>query len=198
MRDWTELKTLAVRFLLGCAVGAVLILGYQSAFAEQWCGLTVAPEDRCSPYERHEDYTYPRSIERDIVHRAGYEFVTTWSDGWLTEPFPSPYKRNVKVRSIRDTDIEHIVAAAEAHDSGLCAQSPETRTAFARDLDNLTLALPSTNQWDKSDKDPAAWLPEKNVRWYLKTWYKVKAKYGLTVDEAERDAMWKALGDQCP
>ena len=68
------------------------------AFGEQWCGLTVAPEDRCSPYERHEDYTYPRSIERDIVHRAGYEFVTTWNDGWLTEPFSSPYKRNVKVR----------------------------------------------------------------------------------------------------
>ena len=154
MRDWTELKTLAVRFLLGCAVGAVLILGYQSAFAEQWCGLTVAPEDRCSPYERHEDYTYPRSIERDIVHRAGYEFVTTWNDGWLTEPFSSPYKRNVKVRSIRDTDIEHIVAAAEAHDSGLCAQPKETRTAFARDLDNLTLALPSTNPLREGGQGP--------------------------------------------
>ena len=35
--------------------------------AEQWCGLTVAPEDRCSPYERHEDYSYNASIE--VRHR---------------------------------------------------------------------------------------------------------------------------------
>ena len=168
------------------------------AFGEQWCGLTVAPEDRCSPYERHEDYSYNASIECAIVERAGAEFVTTCKAGWLKESFDSPYKKGVKIKSIRDTDIEHIVAAAEGHDSGLCAQPKETRTAFARDLDNLTLALPSTNRYEKVDKDPAEWLPEKNVRWYVKTWYKVKAKYGLTVDEAERDAMWKALGDQCP
>ena len=42
--------------------------------------------------------------------------------------------------STRETDIEHIVARSEAHDSGLCAANPETRNRFASDLLNLTLA----------------------------------------------------------
>ena len=172
--------------------------------AEQWCGLTVAPEDRCSPYERHEDYTYNASIECQIVERAGLEFESSCMGkkdpraGWLTKSFKSPYAKGTKFRTIKETDIEHIVPAAEAHDSGLCAQSPETRTAFARDLDNLTLALPWVNRTWKSDHDPAKWMPDKNRKWYAATWVKVKTKYGLTVDEAERDALWTALGEQCP
>ena len=45
------------------------------------------------------------------------------------------------------TDIEHIVAASEAHDSG---------------LRNLTLAAPQVNRHQKSSKDAAEWLPERN------------------------------------
>ena len=47
--------------------------------------------------------------------------------------------------SIRDTDIEHIVARSEAHNSGLRAASAATRDRFASDLLNLTLASPSVN-----------------------------------------------------
>ena len=32
------------------------------ASAENWRGLTVAPEHRCSPYERKRDYPYPQSV----------------------------------------------------------------------------------------------------------------------------------------
>lgn len=165
------------------------------AAAEEWCGLKVEPEDRCSPYHRHEDYTYSASIEWKIVERAGYKADRK---GWLDRPFPSPYMEGVWIRSIRDTDIEHIVAAAEGHDSGLCAQPVERRTAFARDLDNLTLALPSVNRYEKVDKDPSQWLPEpKFQRWYAETWIGVKRKYGLSVDPAERDALADVL-DDCP
>ena len=175
------------------AINVSFIMG--SASAEEYCGLEVAPEDRCSDYERHKDYTYNASIEWKIAERAGY---TADKRGWLDRPFKSPYMKGVKIRSLRDTDIEHIVAAAEGHDSGLCAQPKETRTAFARDLGNLTLALPSTNRYEKVDKDPAEWMPEKNVRWYVRTWMGVKEKYGLTIDEAERDALKAVLGDKCP
>ena len=41
-----------------------------------------------------------------------------------------------------ETDIEHIVATSEAHDSGLCAADRATRKQFAQDLRNLTLAPP--------------------------------------------------------
>ena len=42
--------------------------------------------------------------------------------------------------STSETDIEHIVARSEAHDSGLCAADEATRRRFASDLLNLTLA----------------------------------------------------------
>jgi hypothetical protein len=36
-----------------------------------WRGLVVAPENRCSPYDRQRDYPYPQSIEQDIVRHQG-------------------------------------------------------------------------------------------------------------------------------
>ena len=42
-----------------------------TASAETWRGLTVAPEHRCSPYDKKADYPYPQSVERDIVRGLG-------------------------------------------------------------------------------------------------------------------------------
>ena len=39
--------------------------------AETWRGLTVAPEHRCSPYDKRRDYPYPQSVEQDIVRALG-------------------------------------------------------------------------------------------------------------------------------
>ena len=33
-----------------------------TASAETWRGLTVAPENRCSPYDKAGDYPYPQSV----------------------------------------------------------------------------------------------------------------------------------------
>ena len=68
--------------------------------------------------------------------------------------------------STADTDIEHIVAASEAHDSGLCARDAATKARFARDLRNLTLASPRVNQHEKSGKDAAEWVPDRNRCWF--------------------------------
>ena len=48
-------------------VVALVLVG--TAQAETWRGLTVAPEHRCSFYDRNRDYRYPQSIEREIVRR---------------------------------------------------------------------------------------------------------------------------------
>ena len=72
--------------------------------AETWRGLTVAPEHRCAPYDKKRDYPYPQSVERDIVRELGAVY--------------GPYTGTC-FASARETDIEHIVAASEAHDSGL-------------------------------------------------------------------------------
>ena len=108
-------------------------------------GLTVAPEDRCSDYDPH-DYHYSPSVAPRIVEALGCIY--------------GPYTGK-RFESIRETDIEHIVARSEAHDSGLCADDgPATRSEFASDLLNLTLASPGVNRHRKADNDAAEWVSE--------------------------------------
>ena len=105
----------------GCAIllaAAVAFHGSASA-VETWRGLAMAPEHRCSLYDRR-DYPYPQSVEPRIVAAYGDHIY-------------GPYTRRT-FASRRQTDIEHIVAVSEAHDSGLCAAS-------ASDLLNLTLVI---------------------------------------------------------
>ena len=144
-----------------------------------WRGLTVAPENRCSPYDP-DDYPYSPSVEPKIVEDLGGiygPYTGTWFE------------------SIRETDIEHIVARSQAHDSGLCAASPETRAEFASDLLNLTLASPSVNRHQKVDKDASDWLPDQNQCWYVDRTVQVRREYRLTVDRAEVDAIDIVLGE---
>ena len=57
--------------VLSC-LAAVLALGLVAgAAAETWRGLTLAPEHRCSAYNKKRDYPYPQSVERDIVRELG-------------------------------------------------------------------------------------------------------------------------------
>ena len=138
-----------------------------------WRGITVAPENRCSGYDP-EDYHYSPSVEPRIVDAQGGIY--------------SPYT-GVWFESIRDTDIEHIVARSEAHDSGLCAADPDTRDDFASDLINLTLASPSVNRHQKSGYDAAEWLPELNQCWYVDRIIRVRLEYLLSIDRAEAEAI---------
>ena len=75
---------------------------------------------------------------------------------------------------------------AEAYDSGL--PEAEYRT-FAGDLDNLTIAAPSVNRNEKSDRDAGDWMPEINQGWFAATVVAVKQKYQLSVNPDERDAL---------
>lgn len=143
-----------------------------------WRGLVIAAENRCSPYDA-DNYRYSPSVEPDIVAAMG---------GIIYGPYSQLY-----FDSIRETDIEHIVARSEAHDSGLCAADDATRKAFAEDLLNLTLASPSVNRHQKSDNDAAEWLPDHNRCWFADRVLQVRQKYGLTIDQAEADALETVL-----
>ena len=140
---------------------------------ERWRGLTVAAEHRCSPY-RSEEYAYPQAIEDDIIQRLWGLF--------------SPYTGEA-FDSKRDTDIEHIVARSEAHDSGLCHADAATRRAFSRDLLNLTLASPRVNRNPKGAKDAAEWQPAANQCWFAQTGVAVRRAHQLTIDKREADAL---------
>ena len=138
-----------------------------------WRGIRVAPECRCTSYDR-DDYDYPPTVEAQIAERLG---------GMV-----SPYD-GTRFDSLRESDIEHIVAVSEAHDSGLCAASAAVRRRFASDLDNLTLAAPELNRYQKRDHDAAEWLPARNRCWFAATIVAVRREYGLTIDRREADAL---------
>lgn len=140
--------------------------------------LVVAPENRCSPYDS-DSYPYSQSVEAQIVSRMG---------GRIYGPYTG-----TTFGSTRETDIEHIVAKSEAHDSGLCRAGAGTRRTFSNDLLNLTLASPNVNRHQKSGKDFAEWRPALNACWFADTIINVKFKYGLTVDNRERAALERTL-----
>ncbi len=141
-------------------------------------GLAVAPENRCSPYDS-DDYSYPQSVEAEIVKRMG---------GRIYGPYTG-----TTFGSTRETDIEHMVAKSEAHDSGLCGVGAQARKVFARDLLNLTLASPSVNRHQKSGKDYAEWRPALNQCWFADQVVKVKVKYSLTIDAREKYQLQRTL-----
>ena len=91
--------------------------------------------------------------------------------------------------STTETDIGHIVAANEAHDSGLCARDVATRARFAADRRNLTLASPRVNRQEKSGKDASEWVPPRNRCWFAARVVEVRRAYGLTIDRREASAV---------
>ena len=180
--DPAALKEKLIAVLAVCVVAEVAVLALSGAvLAETWRGLTVAPEHRCSPYDRNRDYRYPQSIEREIVRRLGAVY--------------GPYTGTC-FSSTSETDIEHMVATSEAHDSGLCAADRATRARFATDLRNLTLASPGVNRHRKSGKDAGEWLPERNRCWFAARIVEVRRAWGLTIDRHEADALGRIL-DGC-
>ena len=163
-------------FLASLTVLCLLWSG-TTAQAQTWRGLRVTPESRCSPYLAS-DYAYPQSIEARIIGSLG----GIWS----------PYTGRT-FASRRDTDIEHIVARSEAHDSGLCAATAATRRRFATDLLNLTLASPDVNRGQKNNRDAATWVPDRNQCWFADRVVRVRQKYSLTIDRREANALDQVL-----
>ena len=148
-----------------------------SLAAETWRGLVVEPEQRCTPY-RSRDYSYPQSVEPRIVAELGKIY--------------SPYTGQC-FDSIRQTDIEHIVARSEAHDSGLCRADIATRKRFSSDLLNLTLASPALNRRQKRAHDAAEWMPALNRCWFAHRVLQVRLKYGLSIDRREAETLERIL-----
>lgn len=145
-----------------------------------WRGLVVAEESRCSPYRRS-DYRYsPKRIERALEARHGALYTPYTGSCWGDRG---------------ETTVEHVVALSEAHDSGLCSADRGTRTRFANDMANLTLARPDINK-SKGGRDAAEWMPEENRCWFAATVVGVRRAYGLTVDRAEAEAL-EAVLDLC-
>lgn len=97
-----------------------------------------------------------------------------------------------------DLDIDHVVALAEAWDSGASSWDEGRRQAFANDLTHpeALIAVSASSNRSKSDEDPAGWRPPRRESWceFGTAWASVKVTWDLTADSAEMVALRTLIG----
>ena len=156
--------------------------------------LTVAPERSADTYDRDSfasGWTDPDGVgcnTRIAVlaatsQRPGGPCDT--DDGWwvsLYDGYSTP--------DPAELHVDHVVALAEAWRSGASDWTPHRRRRFHDDPANL-LAVTAAMNLSKGDKDPATWQPPNRDGWceFTEVYIRAKAKWELTVDEAEHRAL---------
>jgi hypothetical protein len=102
----------------------------------------------------------------------------SWYDGAVT-------------RDSTSFDVDHMVALAEAWDSGAKRWTSDTRRRFANDLgDGRSLvAVSASSNRSKGDQDPAEWLPRYGKCMYVRHWVAVKIRWRLKVNAVEKQAL---------
>ncbi len=98
------------------------------------------------------------------------------------------YYDGVVTRRSTTFDIDHVVALAEAWDSGAKRWTAGTRERYANDLgDRRSLvAVSASSNRSKGDQDPAEWMPALGQCRYVREWVAVKLRWRLTVDRREK------------
>ena len=97
-----------------------------------------------------------------------------------------------------DVDIDHHVPLGHAHASGGWRWDADRKREYANDLANppsLQVTSASVNR-SKGKKPPDAWRPDNRAGWcrYAADWVDVKARWQLTVTQAEISALKDMLG----
>jgi hypothetical protein len=108
----------------------------------------------------------------------------------------SPYDGK-KIKDPKDLDIDHVVSLDDAWKSGADKWTDEQRRAFANDQQNL-LAVSSQSNRAKQAKGPATFLSDPKVLpeahcLYAATYVATKLKYGLSIAQADREAVEQVL-----
>jgi hypothetical protein len=105
------------------------------------------------------------------------------------------------VRNASNLDIDHLVPLAEAWDSGARNWTGEQREAYANDIGDARalVAVTSSVNRSKGDRDPTDWLPPQSAARcrYTEQWVAVKLRWKLRVDATERAALIN-LALRCP
>lgn len=202
------LVILAVIATTGAGVAGLFDVARTGVTPALLADLAVSPEDTGAHYDRdqwgrwayHGDGCDTREVVmrergRDVETGKGCIPVAgTWVSPYTGDTLTDPYS----------IEVDHLVAVAEANRSGTREWSSERRYRFANDPVNLRPVEATINR-QKSDQGPESWLPEHDRCGYARAWVEVKAKYGMTVDRAERDALAAVLsrcdtsgGDRSP
>ncbi|MEV6477261.1 HNH endonuclease family protein [Streptomyces sp. NPDC051657] len=103
------------------------------------------------------------------------------------------YYDGQEVTSAGALDIDHMVPLAEAWDSGAFTWTAARREAYANDQGSTVslVAVTARSNRQKSDRDPADWMPpspEAQCR-YVGEWVSTKLRWQLTADDRELEAL---------
>lgn len=134
----------------------------------------------------------------DVTVKPGTQDCVVLS-GTLADPFSGSTIAFVRGQDTSTAvQIDHVVPLSDAWQKGAQQWAPDLRAPFANDPLNL-LAVDGPLNGQKSDGDAATWLPPaKEFRCeYVARQVAVKAKWGLWVTQAEKDAIGAVLAT-CP
>lgn len=168
--------------------------------------LTVAPEDSAAHYARTDWGQWAQHGQCDtrenVLTAQGRGVVVDGAcrpgcPAALPPCWTSPYD-DVTTADPAALQVDHLVPLAEAAHSGAAAWTPAQRHGYYNDPRNLVAVTAHANT-SKGDRDPGEWKPSARDSWcaYATGWASVKAKYGLTADQAEMDALTVMLAT-CP
>lgn len=132
-------------------------------------------------------------LRRDLVDTEVSDCMVM--SGVLKDPYSGDRIRFVRgpVTSL-DVQIDHVVALANAWQTGAAYWPAAKRERFANDRRNL-LAVRGDLNMQKSDGDAATWLPPRKAFRceYVAMQVLTKQRYGLWVTPAEKAAMQRIL-----
>jgi hypothetical protein len=175
-------------------------------------GLRVAPEGARAGYDRglfnhwvdedgdscdtREEVLIAESRSRAQVDPYGCKVVAgDWFSAYDGLTFSDP----------SELDVDHVVALAEAWDSGASGWDASRRRAFANDLGHpeALVAVSASSNRSKSDLDPGQWKPTRDAAWcqYARDWVTVKKAWDLSADQNEVDdlkVMLRTCNDTAP
>ncbi|MFJ5548724.1 HNH endonuclease family protein [Streptomyces sp. NPDC093225] len=169
---------------IGAAVSALPLAvedrtGYQRTSFKHW-NAGANPTDGCNT---RQEVLIAEAVEAPAVGPG----CTLTGGAWWS------YYDEQLVTPAGALDIDHMVPLAEAWDSGASAWTAARREAYANDLGQPSslVAVTARSNRSKADQDPAQWLPpsaEALCR-YGAEWTATKLRWGLAVDELERDRL---------
>ncbi len=188
-----------VDVLAGVAVVPARIRGHdyrRAAFGESWT------DDNDAPGGHNGCDTRNDILDRGLVNKT-YVSISRCLNAVATGTLHDPYSSET-INLVRGNQtgaavqIDHLVPLAYAWDQGARNWTNEMRVRFANDPANL-LAVDGPANEDKSDGEPAVWMPPNRAFWcqYAVQFAAVMRGYGLPVDTPSAAVLREASGT-CP
>ncbi|KAK0627849.1 hypothetical protein B0T14DRAFT_535543 [Immersiella caudata] len=196
---WSKLLLLAVAIAVSATPPGIPSL---SLAQSDLTSLLIRPRSSSTPYNRTlfphwKTHSGPCNIREYVLVRDGTNVKTSSTTCAATSgTWFSPYDNKTWTLA-SDVDIDHMVPLANAWVSGADKWTTAKREGFANDVEGpqLWVVTDNVNQ-AKGDKSPDVWRPEAEGFWcvYAKSWVRVKAKWELSVTEAEKKALEMMMG----